>query len=167
MSQGDDAFVQLIKAESILQREAIVTALDSEGIEFFIIPRDTSRKVFDSSIDLTMGGISTVFDGFPILVRPLDLERAQRIVRQVIGSADQIAFESKNNDSIDYWDRFYRASIFTIFLPGLMHLAALMNLFMAVKTRQPLTAIGKVITGTLLCLVWLAAAIYLKIWEHF
>ena len=80
-------FKPLVRAQSIIQRDAILAALSAAGIEAVAPPRDISRKIADTTMDLAYQGYSAIFDGFLIQVPAKDLARAGEIASVVIDQA--------------------------------------------------------------------------------
>lgn len=122
----------LTKAESIIQREAILSELSAAGIESLTSPRDMSRKVSENTVDLGLNGYSVFFDGFPIYVRPEDLERAKSLLATILSGAKA---EPSSIES-PHFKKFYFCVVFTFMLPVVLHLLAAFHLYKALKNGE-------------------------------
>ncbi len=136
-----DSFKDLIRAESIIQRDAILAALRAAGLDPISPPRDISRKIADTTVDFSYQGYSAMFDGFVIRVPESQLEQAQSITRQVLTQAQQ----SDDNSEISAThniNRFYFCCLFSLGLPLIMHLLAIHHLRKALAAKEPMNRIG-------------------------
>jgi hypothetical protein len=135
----------LHKAASIIERDALQARLRDAGIESESPARDTSRKVTDATVDLSMGGYSAMFDGFSVLVNESDEAAAQQVLAEFLESTrlEEAPQETR------HWNRFYFTAVFSIPFPFLMSLAATYHLIRAVESREK-PALGKLIFA-LLC----------------
>lgn len=114
----------LMRAESIIQREAVISALAAQGINAFSEERDISRKIADSTVDLAYEGYSALFDGFTIHVDESDFERAQPIAESVLRAA-LAAPADKGLEEGSSMRKFYFCCLFSLMFPVLFHGLAL------------------------------------------
>jgi hypothetical protein len=132
-------FVLVHKANSIIQRDAIVEALQSEGLNPFTQERDVSKKVADGTLDLSYGGASAMFEGFPILVTEEEAARARDVVERVLASVreqDRIPRET------DHLQKFYAMSLFSfLMIPVLAHAIGFYHLYEGIKKRQKINVV--------------------------
>jgi hypothetical protein len=148
---SSDRFVEMLRAESIIQRDAILAALDDVDCDYVVVPRDISRKMFDGSVDLAYGGVSAVFDGFPIMVRAKDLDRARAVAKRVLDSADALEADLAKSDTgmkstprprrrepsvSPYFNRYYRCALYSLIVPGVFHLVGFWSLLRAIQNRE-------------------------------
>src|SRR6185312_9224575 len=126
----------LVKAESIIQRDAIMAALENAQIPAVTPPRDISRKIADTTVDLAYEGYSAVFDGFLIQVEEKDLERACAVAEEVVRAARSAS--SLATDEKSWMARFYFCSLFAMGFSVLMHVVALGCLVKALRRREPM-----------------------------
>lgn len=109
-----------MQAESIIQRDAVISALSAAGINAFAETRDISRKITDTTVDLAYEGYSAVFDGFAIQVNEADFDRAKKIADDVLEKA-RTAVPDKGLSEGSAMRRFYFCSLFTLIFPVLFH----------------------------------------------
>ncbi len=115
----------------MIERDGLLNYLQSNGIEAVSPPRDLSRKISATTVDLAYGGYSAVFEGFAIFVKPEQLAEAQELVK---------TFEAKmrfNPDPrpVDYAHKFYLSCLFTVIFPGFLHVMALYHLRRAIQHK--------------------------------
>lgn len=125
----------LVKAESIIQRDAILAALKSQGIEPQSAPRDISRKIADTTVDLSFEGFSAVFDGFAIYVDEEKLQEAEKIAKAIVRTAQK----TKDDPGLAQGGsmrRFYFCCLFTITIPILFHGLALYHLYKGLRNKE-------------------------------
>lgn len=126
----------VVQAESIIQRDAILSALAQAGIEAFSAPRDISRKIADTTLDLAYEGYSAIFEGFAIQVSKDDFARAKEIVDQVLREARLNVVD--DDHQVNHMRRFYFCSLFTLTLPIVMHVFAIYHLIEGIKKGEKL-----------------------------
>ncbi len=146
----------LIKAESIIQRDAILAALKSQGIEPHSAPRDISRKIADTTVDLSFEGFSALFDGFAIYVDEGELERAQKLTESLLKSAQK----TKDDPGLAQGGsmrRFYFCCLFSITMPILFHGLALYHLYMGLRSKEKFHPFY----GTMSALVFIATGLFI------
>ena len=88
-NKGDpkSQLIEVHRAQSIIEREAILAALREVELDPISPERTMSRKVTENTLDLSLEGYSLMFDGFKILV-PLHQERQGRqVVEEVLRRA--------------------------------------------------------------------------------
>ncbi len=146
----------LLKAESIIQRDAILAALKSQGIEPHSAPRDISRKIADTTVDLSFEGFSALFDGFAIYVDEADLERAQKLAENIVKSA-QKAKDDPGLAQGGSMRRFYFCCLFTITIPILFHGLALYHLYHGLRNKEKFHPFY----GTMSALVFVATGAFI------
>lgn len=125
----------LVKAESIIQRDAIMAALKSQGIEPHSAPRDISRKIADTTVDLSFEGFSAVFDGFAIYVDEDNWSAAEKIAKSIVRTAQKTK-EDPGLARGGSMRRFYFCCLFTITIPVLFHGLALYHLYNGLKNKE-------------------------------
>lgn len=123
-----------MRAESIIQRDAILSALAAEGINAFSETRDISRKITDTTVDLSYEGYSAIFEGFTIQVNIADFDRARAVAEGVIKRAQSADRKMEEGSSLR---RFYFCCLFTVFLPVIFHGLALYHLARGLQRREP------------------------------
>jgi len=126
---------KVVSAQSMIERDAMIARLKSEGIEVVTPPRDMSRKVTENTTDLALDGYSMFFDGFDILVDDEDEVRARQLLADF---AKEHQAPAPSTEPSPHWQRFYYSSIFSLLFPVLLNVAALYHLVKAVqKGEQP------------------------------
>jgi hypothetical protein len=129
----ESEFVLLVRADSIIQKEALLAALREENIDVRAPEMTLNRSVTDTTLDLALGGYSAVHErGFPIFVREVHQDRAKKII-------DQVIKEYHNQEPARLpmsLNKFYVCSLYSIALPGLMHLLGLYHLVRYFKTKE-------------------------------
>lgn len=155
---GSDDLMLIFKAQSIIQREALVSALAEENVEATTAHRHMSNRVADGTIDLALEGYSAVFDGFPIFVKERDRVPAQRVIREFLERTGSTEV-AERTDASPHLTKFFFCSIFTIILPGIFHVVGAYHLFKGVQAREKISLIRLVAALALftmtLSLVWL------------
>lgn len=125
----------LLKAESIIQRDAILAALRAQNIEPHSGPRDISRKIADTTVDLAFEGVSALFDGFAIYVDEREFDPALKIAEQTV----KAAYKAKEDPQLAQGGsmrRFYFCCLFSFVIPGVFHGLALYHLYYGLKNRE-------------------------------
>lgn len=151
---GSDSLKLLLRAESIIQRDALLAALHAEGLHAISPSSDLSRKVTDSTVDLAYGGYSAMFEGFAIQVPENEFEQADAVVKQVLARAQKFEVpdsEVTNRNIV----KFYFCCLFSTAAPILMHALALYHLRNAIRLGEKVSWIG---VG--LGLLWLVATVF-------
>ena len=152
----------LIKAESLIQRDAIVARLHSEGIACIAPERTISRKIMDGTVDLTLGGYSTTFDGFSIFVEDSDFERAGQIVAAFLQETTAAESSSALTEG-NPWRSFFRWVLLSLILPVLPFFIALHYLRKGMQSDLPVSRLYVVLSVFLLVIntcIFIGAAIY-------
>jgi membrane protein insertase Oxa1/YidC/SpoIIIJ len=126
-------YSEIYKAESIIERDAIAAFLKGHGIAFLVPARDLSRKITDTTVDISFEGYSAMFDGFAILVQNNDVPRARELIKNFSANL------AKSEVSQDYMRRFYLSSMATLIMPVVFHFTAFYNLWMGLKRRQSIS----------------------------
>lgn len=147
------------KADSIIQRDALLSALHNNGITAQSPPRDLSRKFTDTTVDISYEGYSVFFDGFDIQVPDQDLEKAQEIISQFLRQTNVGLAQEKTPPR--YLQKFYFCSLFSGVLPILFHILALYYLFLGLKSGEKLS-FGKTLFSVLFQLAGIGL-IYLSV----
>jgi hypothetical protein len=127
----------VVQAESIIQRDAILSALSHNGIEAFSGRRDISRKIADNTLDLAFEGYSAIFEGFAIQVAEEDFTRAKEIVDSVLREARVHVVDGEPKED-SHFRRFYFCALFTLTLPIVMHVFAIQHLIQGIKKGEEL-----------------------------
>ncbi len=125
----------LIRAESLIQRDALINALREQGIEAVTGERDISRKYADETVDLAYGGISAVFEGFSIWVPEAELSRAQGIVAEVMESV-RSASSAEPLPPESHMRRFFFCTLMSIVFPVVMNILALGHLIRGLRAGE-------------------------------
>lgn len=127
----------LYKAQTIIEREALIHELSEAGIEVVTPPRDVSRQVSEASIDLSLGGYSTFFDGFSIYVPADNATEAKKVLSKFLLKAQQFQLQNDTKkSSLSPWQSFYANAGWTLVLPVIMHYFASIALFKAIRSGQ-------------------------------
>lgn len=126
------------KAESIIEREALLSLLQAEGLEAITTPRDISRKISSNTVDLAYEGYSAIFDGFPIYVRESDLKEAQEKIRNFLFKVRNSESSPQEKASRSNFSIFYYCSIFSLFLPIILHFVGFFYLRKGFKQGEKL-----------------------------
>ena len=125
-----DDLALLTKAESIIERDAVMAMLLENNINSESPARDLSRKVTSMTPDISYEGYSAFFDGFKIFVKNEDLASAQRLLEKFNRETP------KQSVSTDYANRFYLCAFSSIVFPVIFHALAIYNFVKAVQTKQ-------------------------------
>ena len=80
-------WVEIYKAQSIIERDAILSALKENEIECQSPERTIVRKVTDNTIDVSHGVYSAFFEGFQIFVNEPDKFKALEIINKIVEDA--------------------------------------------------------------------------------
>ncbi len=134
MSQVSEPFYLVHTAQGIIERDALLSALASEGINAFSPPRDMSRKVTENTVDLALEGYSSFFDGFVIYISVADAEKAKSIIRSTLQSAEETATDDIGTS---HFHRFVFCSLFSVLLPLLMNIVAAYHFIAMIKKKEP------------------------------
>lgn len=157
--------ISVFKADSMIQRDALLSALHSQGIQAISPRRDLSRKVTSTTADISYEGYSSFFDGFDIQVPDPDAEKAQEIVTKFLRETNIVL--SGETSPANHLQRFYFCSLFSLMVPIVFHGMAVYYLVLGLKTGEKLS-VGKTIlsVGVLFCgglaAYYLATDIFLK-----
>ena len=125
----------IFKADSIVQRDALQARLAAARISSESPDRDMSRKIIDSTVDLSLEGYSALFDGFDIYVEEADTAAADRVVREFLSDVQSANLADQR--PVPHWQRFYFCSIFSFLFPILMPVLATYHLVKALRSGVP------------------------------
>jgi len=64
-----------------MERDALLNALQEEGIEAMVEIRDVNKKNDNSTLDLNLGWASLMMDGFSISVAEEDAALAREVIK--------------------------------------------------------------------------------------
>ena len=128
---------RLYKAGGMVERDALIARLRSLGIDALTPERDVSRKVTDSTIDLSLGGYSAVADGFAIFVPEEQFDTAETALGEFLRQA-----RANPAADINYWQKYYACALFSLTLPFVMNIFATYHLIKAIRTQGPPTNRG-------------------------
>lgn len=140
--------VLLHKADSIIQREALLAALREAGIEPVSAPRDMSRKMADNTIDLGLEGYSVTFDGFSVFVKHRDKAAADTVLGAFMKNVD--APDARQEES-DHLRKYFFCALFSFVIPGVLHIFGLYHLVKGLEKGEKINWL-KFIAGTVLYL---------------
>lgn len=124
----------LVKAGSMIQREALLARLREAGIEPLSPPRDVSNKLADSTVDLALDGTAIFFDGFAIYVQDEQLEEAREVLARFDREHKISVAEAQPERKP--WKRYYFCSLFSLMFPVLMTALATYHLIRAVNSGE-------------------------------
>lgn len=131
-SVANPAMVVAYTADSIIQRDALMALLREAGIDSESPARDLSRQLTSNSIDIAYEGYSAVKkDIFPILVDERKKEEARRLIDKELARV-----ESEPSVEVSHLYRFRAACLYTIVLPVVFHIVAVMNLIRHYKSGE-------------------------------
>ena len=125
---------RLYKAGGMVERDALIARLRSLDIDAITPERDTSRKVTETTIDLSLGGYSAIADGFAVFVPEAQFDQAEAALAEFLREA-----RANPEAEINYWQKYYACSLFSLSLPFVMNVFATYHLVKAVKTQGPPT----------------------------
>ncbi len=109
--------VLVFTAESMVERDSLIALLKSEGIETESPKRDISRKYTDSTVDLSYGGYSAMFDGFKIFVEAKNQDKAHAITQNFIKEIQLKNKHPEKKENKRNLMKFYYFSIAGFFIP--------------------------------------------------
>lgn len=135
MEENEGYFVLVFKAASIIERDALLNALNQEGIEGKTSQRDISRKITSTMVDLAYEGYSAVFDGFPIFVRGEDKDGARKIIESFF--LEITRSESENlRKKPRHLNRFYFCALYSLLFPVIFHVYGFHHLKEGLKAKE-------------------------------
>lgn len=132
--------ITVYKADSIIQREALLNALYNAGIRAQSPPRDISRKVTSTTVDLSFEGYSSFFDGFAIQVQDHEEHQAKEVIQKFLRETNVSLASEK--PPVRYLQSFYFCSLFSLMIPILLQALALIYLYKGLRNNEKLE-IGK------------------------
>lgn len=121
----------LYKAKSIIERDALRARLHGAAIASDSPERTMSRKVTNDTVDLSLGGYSVFFDGFPVLVPEEDLERARVVLEDF-----QREMRAVESAPALHWGRAYSCAIFSIMIPVIFNVLAVYHVWRAWRSGE-------------------------------
>jgi len=102
-------------AQSIIERDAFLAALDASDIDYLSPNRDMSRKFTETTVDLSLGGYSTFFDGFKIFVEESEKKKAEDVLNDFLATRkEEMSVEPSEKQ---YLNKFYFLSVACFFIP--------------------------------------------------
>ncbi len=146
----------VFKADSIIQRDALISALGSDGIPAQSPPRDLSRKFTDTTVDISYEGYSTFFDGFEILVRDQDTDRAKSLIEKFLRETNVVL--AGEAPPPRHLQRFYFCGLFSMLVPVLFHGLAILYLYQGLRAGEKLS-FGKTVFAALFYLTGISIVI--------
>ena len=121
---------RLYKAGGMVERDALLARLRSLGIDAISPERAVSRKVTDTTIDLSLGGYSAVADGFAVFVPEAQFDAAEDALAEFLRDARLSPVAHVN-----YWQKYYACALFSLTLPLVMNAFATYHLVKAARTQ--------------------------------
>lgn len=149
--------ILLFKARSVIQREALVSALLEQGVESATSPRHMSNRVADDTLDLSLEGYSVFFDGFPIYVKERHQKEAERLLALFLQRTAEAPGDSPTEET-PHLRRFFFCAIFTVILPGIFHAVGLYHLIKALRAVEKIRPLS-FLAGLALFILTLIASI--------
>lgn len=128
--------IEIFKADSIIQRDALLNALATEGIHAQSPPRDLSRKVTPTTVDISYEGYSSFFEGFSIQVPEEQADTAKKIIESFIKSTQ--ASTAQEKPVVRYLQSFYFCSLFSLMFPFFMQAIAVYYLVKGIRAGEKL-----------------------------
>ncbi|MES3037906.1 MAG: hypothetical protein V4736_08370 [Bdellovibrionota bacterium] len=137
---NDDKWIVVFKADNLIERDALVAQMAFQGIEARIIERPTSRRISEDTVDLAFEGVSSLFDGFPILVQTSNEDKAKALVTDFFKrrklTLDEPEIPGERRDF--HFHKYYFCGIFSSMLPVVLHGYGIYHFIKGVKKREPL-----------------------------
>lgn len=152
---------RLYKAGGMVERDALTSRLRSIGIEAISPGRDVSRKVTDSTIDLSLGGYSAVADGFAIFVPEDQFDAAETLLAEFLREA-----RANPVADINYWQKYYACALFSLSLPFVMNIFATYHLSKAIRVQGRPTNRGYFVLASL-CYMASWSLVIFAVLNHF
>ena len=121
--------VEILKAQTVVEKEGIKARLESEGITCFTETRDMIVNL-DNGPNLSLGGYSAFFDGYKVFVKKEDVTRAKTIV----SALEKSRVDEK--ETPDYAKKFMMSCLLSFTLPVIMNILAIYHFVMARKNHQ-------------------------------
>ena len=135
--------IEVFKAESIIQREALLALLADNEIATISPPRDLSRKIADDTVDLSYEGYSAIFDGFAIYVSADQKDRALKLIQDYLTQIQATHRREAEPPSVTYHlDRFRSCAMFGLIIPFVFTIGGAYHLIKAHEKGEPLRGFG-------------------------
>jgi hypothetical protein len=129
MSQHEN-WKLLARLPDHVQKQALIHFLGLDGVEAYSPDRDAITQLGNEP-QLSLGGYSAFFDGYPVYVSPKDWHQATLTLEKFTAISNQ-----KSQEPTDYLRSFQICAIFTVLLPLVFHAIGLYHLWKALKSRQ-------------------------------
>ena len=114
--------VSVYRSPNIIERDAIIAHLASEGIESFTAQRDVIVNLANEP-NISLEGYSAMFNGYDILVDPEQKDRAQEKINSFLKSVQKPSLEIANpqNEEQLFMDQaILEKKILTVLLFGIV-----------------------------------------------
>ncbi len=129
--------ITVFKANSIIERNAILHELREHGTEAFSGERDISRKVASSTVDMAFEGVSILFDGFAIQVNEKDKESSEQLIKELLARVNLNVAHPEDGAMSRHLRKFYYCSIFSITIPVAFNIYGFYQMYLGLKNREP------------------------------
>ncbi|MFN8847813.1 MAG: hypothetical protein ACK5V3_15305 [Bdellovibrionales bacterium] len=120
----------LVRLPDHVQKQALIHFLGQEGIESFSPDRDAITQLANEP-QLSLGGYSTFFDGYPVYVNPKDWHQANLILEKMRAIPNE-----KSESTTDYLRSFQVSAFFSVLMPFVFHAIGFYYLVKAIKAHQ-------------------------------
>ncbi len=145
------ALVVVYTAQSVIERDAMMAALQAAGIESEATKKDMHNRVTSNMVDAGFEGLVSIsFRGFPLEVAAADLPRAQEVVALALKKFET-SEELLPSNGEKHLTKYLQCCLFAFFVPVLFHALALYHLVKAIQAKTPIWSM-KFILATV---IWL------------
>lgn len=134
-----DDLILLHTASSIIERDAVLAYLRENLITAESPARDMSRKYTETTVDLSLGGYSTFFDGFKIFVQEQQHKDALKVLDKFMLEQKQEVVESEPA-TVSYINKFYFFGMASFFVPIVPIFFGIYFLRKGIKAKEKIKA---------------------------
>jgi len=120
-------------AGSMIERDALKARLEAEGIDVVSPKRDISRKYTESTVDLSYGGYSAIFDGFKIFVEEKTFEKSKEILDSF---SENLKPALEPDKKVSYLKKFHYFSVASVFVPLVPLLFGIYYFYKGIKNKE-------------------------------
>jgi hypothetical protein len=124
--------VLLVKAESHIERGALINELEEKGLHPVSAERDISRKTTSTTLDLSFEGYSAFFDGFSIYIPINEKAQADLIVNEMRTRVQK----DKTPANPNYLLKFYFMAMFGLAFPGISQIPGFYFLYKGLRANE-------------------------------
>lgn len=131
------ALQEIHRAQSVIERDALMAFLKEEGIVSYTGQRDVIVNLTDH-VNLGLEGYSATFEGYRIYVAQENASVARQLIHRQTMKVRNTTPEERIDENAEM-KKFISGSVFSLMLPGIMNVVALYWLIRALQKKQRTT----------------------------